>query len=273
MDSQKQSLKFAKPMKTFKIEVHCYLWIDESWLVEMGEGDDPVFSFKPEFPGPYPGLSAIEAMSPEDHERYLASPVQLDPWLMREKFFRIDDPTDALEFFKEYGIWQFCGLNGDQSSESTPQELGNQKRNPSPIRFSELIYQRNFFEEALNTKPSEWQRRAFITTGNLDKDAALIWETMYLHGGPDISVVNLHDTTFPGPFTGTISCHDIRHALRATIFLDWMEGREWTRCKACRRVFKRTSKHPQFYCCSACASRARQATFRKNRANHRRGRR
>jgi hypothetical protein len=133
--------------------------------------------------------------------------------------------------------------------------------------------QPRFIECQSNTKPSEWQRRAFITTGNLDKDAALIWETMYLHGGPDISVVNLHDTTFPGPFTGTISCHDIRHALRATIFLDWMEGREWTRCKACRRVFKRTSKHPQFYCCSACASRARQATFRKNRANHRRGRR
>lgn len=113
-----------------------------------------------------------------------------------------------------------------------------------------------------------------MSTGDLDRDMAVIREMLYLSSGGgefDISIVNLKACTFPGPFKGQISCSEIQDALRATILLDWMEGREWPRCKASRRVFKRTSKHPQFYCCTACASRARQTTFRKNRANHRGG--
>lgn len=143
---------------------------------------------------------------------------------------------------------------------------------PLPIRFSELIYQRNYFEDALNCKPADWLQRASITTGDLDRDAAVIWEVMYLYrssgGYFDMSILNFQGSIFPGPFKGSVICYEIQDALRATVLLDWMEGREWPRCKACRRVFKRTSKHPQFYCCPACSSRARQATFRKKRTNH-----
>ncbi len=260
-------------MTTFKIEIDCVLQT-EPWLVEMSDGDDPVFTFKPDGPRHYPGLPAFEAMSREEQEKLLASPVELNPWLMRERFFKIgNDPSDALNFLREYGVWRFSRFDGDLPSDKFPQSWarGGSKDDPLPVRFSELIYQRNYFEDALNCKPADWLQRASISTGDLDRDAAVVWEVMYLYGSSggyfDISIVNLQGSIFPGPFKGSVICYEIQDALRATILLDWMEGREWPRCKACRRVFKRTSKHPQFYCCPACSSRARQATFRKNRAN------
>jgi hypothetical protein len=195
---------------------------------------------------------------------------------MREGFFQIDNPADAFEFFRKYGVWRFSRFDGDLPSDKFPNSwMPGEGEHPFPISFSELIYQRNYFEDALNCKPADWTQRAWINTGDSDRDLALLREVMYLHepftGGLGISVVNQEGDTFPGPFMGSLICNEIQDALRATILLDWMEGREWLRCKACRRVFKRTSKHPQFYCCAACASRARQATFRKNRANHQGG--
>ena len=258
-------------MATFKIDIDCVLETNP-WLVEMSDGDDPVFTFKEDGPRQFRGLADFEAMSPEEQKKFLAFPNQFNPWLMRERFFKINNPADALEFFRQYGVWRFSRFDGDLPSDKFPQSwVHGEVKDPLPIRFSELIYQRNYFEDALNCKPADWLRRASITTGDLDRDAAVVWEVMYLYGSSggyfDISIVNLQGSIFPGPFKGNVICVEIQDALRATVLLDWMEGREWPRCKACQRVFKRTSKHPQFYCCSACSSRARQATFRKNRAN------
>jgi len=263
-------------MTTFRIEIDCVLQTESLWFVEMSNEDDPVFTFKPDSPAP-DSNTPFEAMTREDQEKFLAAPFFFDPWLMREKFFKIGtDPSDALEFLKEYGVWRFSRGDGDSPSNRFPQPGGRGEKDPFPIRFSELIYQRAYFEDALNCKPSDWLRRVGESTGDMDRDAAVLWEVMYLHGSSggefDISIVNFQGNIFPGPFKGSVICQGIQDALRATILLDWMEGREWPRCKACRRVFKRTSKRPQFYCCAACASRARQATFRKNRADHRGGR-
>jgi hypothetical protein len=259
-------------MTTFKIDLDCSL-LTGPWLVEMGEGDDPLFTFKHDGPKGYQGLAAFEAMSPEAQAKFLASPNVFDPWLVRERFFRINNPADALAFFREYGVWRFSRSDDDVPSLRFPQSWarGREEDEPFPIRFSELIYQRNYFEDALNCKPADWLKRASISTGDLGHDAAVVWEVMYLYGPSggyfDMSIMNFQGSIFPGPFKGSIECYEIQDALRATVLLDWMEGREWPRCKACRRVFKRTSKHPQYYCCPACASRARQASFRRNRAN------
>lgn len=250
----------------------------ESWLVEMDNGADPIFSFRTKMPRNIPILTPWEAMTLEEREELLAFPLDLDPWLMREKFFKIgNDPADALKFLSEFGVWRFSRGHGDGPSHKFPHSRAIDVDNAEPltIRFSELIYQRNFFEDALNCKPSDWLYRASVTSGDPDRDAEALSEMMYLYGSSggsfDMSIVNLQGSIFPGPFKGSVECFEIQDALRATILLDWMEGREWPRCKECRRVFKRTSKHPQFFCCAACASRARQATFRKNRANHRGG--
>jgi hypothetical protein len=249
----------------------------DSWLVELRQGDDPLFTFKNNGLKLPPGAYPLEALSPEERTKLLAFPMVLNPWEMRENFFKIKDPSDALAFFRKYGVWRFSRYESDSPSNMFPHEWarGRDEDEPFPIRFSELIYQRNYFEDALNSKPDDWLKRASINTGDIRHDAPVIWEAMYLYGPSsgdlDMSIVNLQGSRFPGPFKGSITCYEIQDALRATVLLDWMEGREWPRCKACRRVFKRTSKHPQFYCCAACASRARQATFRKNRANQTEG--
>jgi hypothetical protein len=237
----------------------------------MSEGDDPLFTFEHDGPREFPGLAAMNAMTPEEQKRLLF-PRTLNPWVMREKFFKINDSTDALAFLREFGVWRFRRSDDDHPSFRFPHSwaYGTEKAEPFPIRFSELIYQRNCFEDALNCKPSDWLKRASISTGDLDHDAEVLWEVVYFGGGSssfDLSIVDFRGSILPEPCYGSIFCSEIQDALRATVLLDWMEGREWPRCKACRRVFKRTSKHPQFYCCAACASRARQATFRKNRAN------
>ena len=93
-------------MTTFKIEIDCVLQT-EPWLVEMSDGDDPVFTFKPDGPRHYPGLPAFEAMSREEQEKLLASPVELNPWLMRERFFKIGNVSiRCVEFLK--GVWRLA---------------------------------------------------------------------------------------------------------------------------------------------------------------------
>jgi len=267
-------------MATFKIEIDCALEA-HCWLVEMSDDEDPIFTFKKDSarnmgsPEAFEAMNQAEfqAMSQLERDRFIGFPDEFDPWLMRERFFKIDDPADALEFLSQYGVWRFSRFDGDVSSNRFPQSWAlDEGRKPLPIQFSELIYQRNYFEDALNCKPADWLQRASKTTGDVDRDVALIWEVMYLNGASggyfDIPILNFQGTTFPGPFMGRLICYELQDALRATVLLDWMEGREWPRCKACRRVFKRTSKRPQFYCSATCSSRARQSTFRKNRASH-----
>ena len=84
--------------------------------------------------------------------------------------------------------------------------------------------------------------------------------------GPKVNLAITPETLYPEPIFGQLLCHEIQDALRATILLDWMEGREWPKCadKECQKRFKRTSKHPMIYCSPRCSSRARQREYLKN---------
>jgi hypothetical protein len=253
-------------MTIYKIKIDGILE-SEPHLVEMVDGDDPVFHFTLHPSRLLLNMAAMEAKSREEIGSFIAPRKEFDVWNVREKFFAIQYPTDALEFFKEFGVWRFSRFDGDEPSIRFPGSWAPPNpKNPLPITFNELIYQRNYFEDALNCRPSDWPQRAHLRTGDRDRDEAAIWEMVYLYlpsGYFDISIVNSQSVSFPGPFIGQLLCYEIQDALRASVLLDWMEGREWPRCQECRRVFKRTSKRPQLYCSARCASRVRQKEFRK----------
>ena len=254
-------------MTIYKIELECTLET-EPWLVDMSDDEDPIFSFKPDPRRSFDGVE-LEAKTREVVDYLMAPAARFNAWQIRERFFAIDKPNDALKFFREFGVWRFSRSQEDKPSYRFPISWSvNDCGEPFSVSFSDLIYLRNYFEDALNGKPSEWIQRANISTGNQDRDVEIIWEVMYLYSssgsGFDISVINSQGTAFPGPFKGEVRCVEIQDALRASVLLDWMEGREWPRCQECRRVFKRTSKRPQFYCSAKCSSRVRQSNFRKN---------
>jgi hypothetical protein len=195
---------------------------------------------------------------------------------MRERFFEIRRPDEALKFFREFGVWRFSrGSDDSASARFSGRWVLDCEGEPLSVTFSDLIYQRNFFDSALNLGPTEWQR-VTIAGGNRrrageadgEPEFRALSETFYLLGGSqnglNVNFTITPDTLHSPPIPGRVTVYEIQDALRATIILDWMEGREWLRCdaKGCARLFKRTSEHPVKYCSQRCASRARQERFR-----------
>jgi len=249
------------------------------WTVSMTTGSDPVFTFASAGWIPWSCLDKTALRVSNDgegsHREKFVGYAALDPWLMRERFFGVDRPQDALDFFREFGIWRYS--RGDEDDSSIQFPLGwtkDSEGEPLQVSFDQLIYQRHFFEDALSDGPAEWERRTretgkYLRYNEDENDAGLrvCSELVYLFGGtlsgPQVTLGLVPEMTYPGPFCGQMSCHEIQDSLRATVLLDWMEGREWPRCKECKRLFKRTSKHPQIYCSARCSGRARQERFRK----------
>ncbi len=260
---------------TCKMQVDC-LFLKKSWLVERSSDDDPVFTFARDGWMPWRNQNETDrnAFSKSGWEA-ISQPSVIDPWLMREQFFGIENPEDALAFLRNFGLWRFSRFDGDDSSNLFP--IGwttDFERDPLPVTFNELMYQRDFFESALSLGPSEWERLTRKTAcprpGSEDQDDAELRaasELAYLFGGtlsgPKISLGLTPESLYPQPVFGRITCREIQDTLRATILLDWMEGREWPECAECQKRFKRTSKHPMIYCGPRCSSRARQGRFRK----------
>jgi hypothetical protein len=67
------------------VPIVAQLVIEHRWRVRMSGDPDPVFSF--------------ECLGVR------AKPKRVDAWIVRERFFAIKTPDDALEFFKEFGPW------------------------------------------------------------------------------------------------------------------------------------------------------------------------
>lgn len=265
-----------KDLKTYKVQIDC-LFLKKPWLVEMSGEDDPVFTFSRDGWVPWGHLSETERGAVvRDAMESLVYPTTADPWLVRERFFGIETPEDALVFFKEFGLWRFSRDDGDGSSKRFPFGWAMDfEGDPLPLTFNELMYQRDFFESALSLGPSEWTHLTRETgrhqRGSEDEnDAALraSSELAYLFGGtiggPRVTLGFTPESVYPQPIFGRITCREIQDALRATVLLDWMEGREWPKCPECKKRFKRTSKHPMIYCSPRCSSRVRQREFLKN---------
>jgi hypothetical protein len=267
-------------LTTYKVEIDC-IFMKKPWLVTMSGGSDPVFTFTRDGWRPWKavGLAELAAMNNKGERGLLdrlVSCIVVNPWIVRDQLFNIEKPTDALAFLREFGVWRYSRFAVDESSSRFP--IGwakDSEAEPLPLTFSDLMYQRDFFESALSHGPSEWVRqtratgmRRRATEGASDAALRASTEIVYLFGGSSLGLeVNLGlipEMSFPGPFFGRVTCHEIQDALRATILLDWMEGREWPKCKECGKRFKRTSKHPQIYCGSRCSSKVRQERFRNS---------
>jgi len=253
-------------------------YLKKPWTVSMSAEADPSFTFSRDGWVRWEDLTASEIravlMDNSGRREKLVGSTAIDPWLMRKQFFEIDTPKRALAFLREYGLWRFSRFNDDDSSISFPTgwALGNEGE-PLSLRYKDLMYQRNYFETALSEGPAEWVTQTtksgrYRRDGEGENDAELraSSEVAYLFGGtstgPPVTLGILPEMSYPGPFLGRITCHEIQDALRATVILDWMEGREWPRCKECKSLFKRVSKRPQIYCSSRCSGRARQERFR-----------
>jgi hypothetical protein len=266
--------KSKNDLTTFKIQIKC-LFLKNSWLVEKSSDDDPVFTFVRDGWKPWRGQNETGRIEFAKDERLaVAHATLIDPWQVRERFFGLEDADGALAFLKDFGLWRFSHFDGDDSSNPFPVGWATDfERDPLPVTFSELMYQRDFFESALSHGPSEWEsvtrKTARPRTGLEDQNDAELRaasELAYLFGGivsgPNVSLGLTPESLYPHPVFGRIICWEIQDALRATVLLDWMEGREWPKCPECKKRFKRTSKHPMTFCSEKCSNRVRQRRFR-----------
>ncbi len=269
-------------MRTCKTNFDC-IYLRTPWQVEMGAGEDPVFTFsrmgwKPR-KNVRNGETAKHLKVVGGLRRCVQAATVVDPWLVRKKLFSISKPEEALSFFGEFGLWRYRRSEEvDFHEQFTSTWITDCEGEPDPISFSELMHQRNFFEGAVRCGPSEWHRLT-RRAGRVkradedDSDAELraASELLYLFGGnisgPTVTLAITTKTLYPHPVSGRITCHEIQDALRATILLDWMDGRAWPKCPTCKQYFKQVSKRPMIYCTPRCSSRARQTEWRKKHRN------
>jgi hypothetical protein len=266
-----------------KIGIDC-LFMARPWFVEMTEGENPSFTFVRAGWRRWRDINPreIQALLSADGGGHLSSAIRVDAWLMREEFFAIETPSEALSFFRKFGVWRYSRYEEDDPSNKFPVDWAlDSEGDPLPISFDDLIYQRDYFESALSLGPSEWKRltdrpNRFIGRTKEEEqeenDARInvLKEMIYLFGGsltgPKINLAITPETLNSERIQGRLACHEIQDALRATILLDWVEGREWLICaeETCKRRFRRTSKHPMLYCSPRCSSRKRQTAHRKS---------
>jgi hypothetical protein len=189
----------------------------------MSEHKDPEFSFR---------LAPMVKTQEGNTTRFTSGPQILrDVFDVREKVFAIRRPEDALELFNEFGPWQLAkpfdveGIN---------------------IRFSAVLTRRNFFEDALLRRSVENIHRTYSErSGDLEEGL----ENIYLWYPLPMEL------QFTDPVSAVARCKDIEDSLRASVFLDRLDGFVWRRCQRedCGKLFKRTSKREKLYCGSDCA--------------------
>jgi hypothetical protein len=209
--------------RVFPIGIRAALQTFWPWEVSVSRDSDPEFSFK---------LGQIVREEVVDGiPVFTQNPVNCDVFKVREKAFGVQQVEDALELFKEFGPWR--------ASIDNPSVGMN-------IRFSMVLALRDFFEEALLARSLEKLHRA--------KDKSrdeLIEEFIGLYLSWPLKI----DLQFGDPPQGVVLCHDIQESLRASVFLDKLDGLSWRKChrKDCGRLFKLTTKKAKLYCSTDCA--------------------
>lgn len=181
-------------LRACKISLEC-LFLKKPWLVEMSAGENPVFTFSRMGWKRWKDVNVAELAERRQFYRNvphnLQSATVIDPWQVRKKLFRIKEPEDALSFLREFGLWRYRRSEEVDSSAQFPFEWTvDFEGEPVPITFNDLIYQRNFFEDAVRNGPSEWERLTRMTgvqerANEDDSDAGLraSLELVYLFGG------------------------------------------------------------------------------------------
>lgn len=207
--------------RTYSVPIHSALQTRGEWQASMSAGPDPVFSFS---------LRPIRQWKEGDTERAKRDPLRVcDVFELRTEFFAIRTPGQALEFFQAFGPWQV---------EQPLSIVAN------AIPFSAVTRRRHFYEDALLNRSIEYMGRKY--SGDDVREGL---ENIYLWHPLPIELL------FGQPLVGRVLCKDIEDSLRASVFLDRLNGFTWRRCARadCGKLFSLSSKRERLYCDTECA--------------------
>ncbi len=206
--------------KVYSLPVFSYLETRGGWEVAMSEDADPLFSF---------AWTRVETVDKDGTKSWSLRETSINVFEIREELFSVKNATQAVAFFQAFGPWQ---IKEHLSTES------------NSIRLSGLIRQRDFYRDALLSREIWSVRKASTNEGirTLLQDWYL-WQPLPM------------EMVFRQPPAVVIRCKDIQDAMRASVFLDRLDGFPWRRCarEDCGKVFKLESKHARIYCCTDCA--------------------
>jgi hypothetical protein len=138
-------------------------------------------------------------------------------------FFAVNDAPKALNFFRTYGPLQ---------------------TKVSTIRLSAVLRERDFFLDALLHREIG---KAHDTSTIDGQEAA--WRDCYFWQNLPMEL------KFCNPPVAIVKCRDVKESLRATVFLDRLDGLPWKRCarEKCGAPFKRGKDARKLFCSERCA--------------------
>jgi hypothetical protein len=154
----------------------------------------------------------------------ISSPPNIDRDVLevRERFRKIRKPVDALAMFKELGPWQLKRAF-DQTG--------------VPVRFSEVLSHQAEIEQVLTAEGGDEVYRA-VRDFNFFRHLPM-------------------ELVLADPPFAQSPCKDIKDAIRASVFLERLEGGIWRRCHSptCNQIFKMKagSTRKRIYCGYDCA--------------------
>jgi hypothetical protein len=208
-------------MKIYSIPVIPVLETLGEWEAGMSGDADPEIYFS---------LRPVQIKEENGAKSWSRAPlIQRNAFEVREAFFAIREAAQALAFFQTFGPWQ---VGVPMATEARP------------IRFSAIVRRQKFFQDALLNRKI-WSVRNPTT----DSETRTAFEDFYLwHNLPT-------EMVFRDPPVILCRCKDIMDSIRATVFLDKLDGLPSRRCarEDCGKVFKLRSKRSKIYCSEKCA--------------------
>ncbi|MES2219416.1 MAG: hypothetical protein V4587_00430 [Acidobacteriota bacterium] len=229
-------------LRKYTLQIDPFLESRSEWHVSMSEEPDPEFTFVLRFP-PHWALPLEKGATPFDMAKRGWTFKEADVFDVRAVVFAIKSPSDALECFRRFGPWRL------------PERLATKA---DPIKWSQLQLEREFYEDALLHRSVENLNRTYEGEELIEGI-----QNMYLWQPLPAELL------FSAPYIEIVRCWDLQTALRASIFLDRMEGFIWRRCarKDCETLYKVSSKRQRLYCKTYCAHlanlRAKRNALRK----------
>ena len=211
----------------FNMPVKSTLKVDPDWEIEViGDHSDPVYSFS----GRRKNVGVDQAGWSGETWRTR----DYNAFEVREDFFQIREPREALAFLRRYGPWY---------------------RKPDlevpSIQFSALIREREFYEDSLLNKDPLGinEDPHIIRTISLDEAVAEAVEQARLWYNLPMEMV------FQQPPVVIVKCQDAVDAVRAAIFLDKLDQLPWKRCarEGCRKLFQIGSQPNKKFCGPKCS--------------------
>jgi hypothetical protein len=214
-------------IRKFTVEIDPFLESRSEWHVTMDDAPNPQFTFALRFPPDWKLPIDTSALHLEIKRGWTFR--EADVFDVRAAVFSMKTPKDALECFRRFGPWQVAERFATTAD---------------PITWGQVQQGRDFYEHALLHRSIENLNRKY--EGDELEEG---FRNLYLWQPLNAELL------FREPYIELVRCWDVQMALRASIFLDRMEGFQWRRCarKDCGNLYKVSSKRDRLYCKTYCA--------------------